>query len=528
MPVQQTEPTPNPAAHDASRPIEPAPRGRNPYDRSGLERGPDGIARYVGRPASLVQMLSASVESAPDAVALVEVGGRSLTYQALWARAARVAGGLRASGVKRGDRAAIQLPNGIDWVLAFFGCQLAGAVVVPVNTRLTDEEASYVVQDSGCAFTFSATSALPEEEPLVTDDAGRDDFAAILYTSGTTGFPKGATLTHGNFLANSENGIRSHHIDRSEGPRMSTLIGVPLFHVAANTQLVSALDIGGRVELLESALDFKGFFEAVGKHEVTGVVSVPAVYYALLRTPGFAELDVSGVERVSYGGAPIAEGLVREIQSAFPDSRVGNGFGLTECAGLASYLPHEDSATHADSVGFAVSAVDLAIGEADPETGVGELLVRGPNVGAGYWNRPEATAETFIEGWLHTGDLGRVDSDGLLYVLDRKKDMINRGGENVYSLEVENVLAGAPGVAEVGVLPVPDEMMGEKVGAVIVPRAGEPVNVGALLEYCGPRLADFKVPQYVVIRDQPLPRNSVGKLLKRTLRDETDWGAPLR
>ena len=474
-------------------------------------------------------MLGISVERDADAVALIEVGGRTLSYQQLWDRAARVAGGLRAMGVERGDRAAIRMPNGIDWVLAFFGSHLAGAVVVPINTRLTDEEASYVIEDSGSAFTFSGGAPLPDARPFIVDDAAPEDLAAIFYTSGTTGRPKGAVLTHANFLANSENAIRCHHIDRSEGPAMSTLIGVPLFHVTGcNTQLVPLLDLGGRVEVLSNPLDFAGFFEAVGRHGVGGIVAVPAIYHALLRSPRFAELDVTRVQRVSYGGAPIAESLVCEIQAAFPDSRVGNGFGLTECAGLASYLPHEEAATHVDSVGFAAPAVDLAIASPDPETGIGELAIRGPNVVRGYWDNEEATAETFIAGWLHTGDLGRVDSDGLLYVVDRKKDMINRGGENVYSLEVENVLAGAPGVAEVAVVPVPDDMMGEKVGAVIVPLPGKQLDINSVLTHCERHLADFKVPQYVDVRTEPLPRSSVGKVLKSALRVETTWAAPLR
>ena len=164
----------------------------------------------------------------------------------------------------------------------------------------------------------------------------------------------------------------------------------------------------------------------------------------------------------------------------------------------------------------------------DPESGVGELLVRGPNVVQGYWKQPEATAETFIDGWLHTGDLARVDEDGLLYIVDRKKDMINRGGEKVYSLEVESALAGAPGVGEVAVVAVPDEMMGEKVGAVIVPGTGAQVDVDAVIAYSRARLADFKVPQYVAVREDPLPRNPSGKVLKARLRNETDWGNPRR
>jgi long-chain acyl-CoA synthetase len=509
--------------------VEPYPRGRNPFDETGVERDAGGVARYRDRPASLVDLLGASVERDAKATALVMVGGSSMSYGELWEGAARVAGGLRGAGVERGDRVAIRLQNGIDWVLAFFGAQLLGAVVVPVNTRFTEEEAAYVVEDSGAVFTFAAGGELPEGEPAVVEDLGADDLAAIFYTSGTTGFPKGAMTSHGNFITNSENAFRCLFADRAEGPGISTLVSVPLFHVTGcNSQLIPMLELGGRVEILSGPLDFEGFFTAVGAHGVNQLVSVPAIYHAVIRHPQFAALDVSGVRWISYGGAPIAESLVHSIEQAFPNARVGNGFGLTETSSLTSFLPHEEAAEHADSVGFAMPVVDLAIDDPDPQTGVGELLVRGPNVVAGYWNRPEATAETFVDGWLHTGDVARIDADGLLYIVDRKKDMINRGGENVYSIEVENALAGAPGVGEAAVVAVPDEMMGEKVGAVIVPEAGSGLDVEAVLRHCRARLADFKVPQYVAVREEALPRNPSGKLLKGQLREETRWGRPLR
>jgi len=191
-------------------------------------------------------------------------------------------------------------------------------------------------------------------------------------------------------------------------------------------------------------------------------------------------------------------------------------------------LPHEEAEQHADSVGFAMPVVDLALDDIDADTKAGELLVRGPNVVQGYWAKPEANAQTFTDGWLHTGDVARVDADGLLYIVDRKKDMINRGGENVYSIEVENALAGAPGVGEAAVIAVPDDMMGEKVGAVIVPAAGAEVNVEAVIAHARARLADFKVPQYVALRSEPLPRNPGGKVLKGQLREQTSWGKALR
>jgi long-chain acyl-CoA synthetase len=503
---------------------EPAPRGRNPYDTAGVERGPDGIARYTGRPASLAHMLRASVERDPGGLAVAEIGGDRVSYEELWQRAARVAGGLRAAGVERGDRAALRLPNGLDWVLAFWGTLLAGAVVVPVNTRFKDHEAQYVIDDSGASFTFGA---LPDGEPLVVDDLGPDDLAAIFYTSGTTGFPKGAMASHENFLSNSENAVRCIGVDRDAGNALATIVNVPLFHVTGcNSQLIVCHELGARVYVSTNPMDLEGFLRTVGEEGVDMLTSVPAIYHALTRHPSFATTDLSSVRYVSYGGAPIAAAAVHKIMEAFPGARVGNGFGLTETSSLTSYLPHEEAAEHADSVGFAMPVVDLAIDAPDGDTGVGELLVRGPNVVRGYWNKADATEETFVDGWLHTGDLGRIDEDGLLYIVDRMKDMINRGGENVYSIEVESALAGAPGVGEVVAIGVPDDMMGEKVGVVIVPDEG--FDVGAVLAYARERVADFKVPQYVALRDEPLPRNPAGKVLKAQLRDETEWGEPLR
>ncbi len=511
--------------------VEPAGRGRNPFDPSGVERGADGVAYYADRPDSLADMLRASVDRDADAIAIVWIDtGETLSYGELWERAARVGGGLRAQGIEPGDRVAIRLTNGVPWVLAFWGAQLAGAVVVPVNTRFADQEVAYVVDDSGASYVFMPDADLPDGEPIDAVAREPDDLAAIFYTSGTTGFPKGAMTSHRNFLTNSENAFRCLMTERSEGPSLSTLINVPLFHVTGcNSQLIVTLELGGRVEIMANALDIDSYLKSIAEHNVTQLVSVPAIYHATIRHPAFADADVSNVRWVSYGGAPIAASVVHTIMEHFPNARVGNGFGLTETSSLTSFLPHEEAADHADSVGFAMPVVDLAIDAPDDETGVGELLVRGANVVQGYWNKAEATAETFVDGWLHTGDLARIDDEGLLYIVDRKKDMINRGGENVYSIEVESALANAPGVGEVAVLAVPDDMMGEKVGAVVVPVAGngEPDAAG-IVAHARERIADFKVPQYLAFRTEPLPRNPAGKVLKGQLRDETEWGDPLR
>jgi acyl-CoA synthetase (AMP-forming)/AMP-acid ligase II len=232
------------------------------------------------------------------------------------------------------------------------------------------------------------------------------------------------------------------------------------------------------------------------------------------------------VKRLGYGGAPIAPDLVLRILEAFPNARVSNGFGLTETSSVATFLPHEYSPLRPETVGFAAPVDDLKLDA--PGSGEGELLIRGPNVVPGYWNKPEATADTFVHNWLRTGDMARIDGEGFVQILDRKKDMVNRGGENVYCCEVENALAAHPAVYEVAVLGVPDSMMGEKVGAVIVTKPGTHADAREIVGFARDRLADFKVPQFVVIREELLPRNPGGKILKKRLREGVEWGAPIK
>ena len=494
------------------------------FDMTGVVRGEDGIKRYEGLPRNLVQMFRAAVDRDGAAEAVVETGGGPrLSYASLWDRAARVAGGLRGLGVQRGDRVAIRLGNGVDWVLAFLGAVLADAIVVPVNTRFTEEEANYVVTDSGATYVFTPGAALPDGDALAVDDAEPSSPAAIFYTSGTTGFPKGAVTSHENFLSNAETCRRSLSVDPGG---LRTLISVPLFHVTGcNSQLLVALYVGGTAVIMP-VFEVAAFLRAIEEEAIDTMVTVPAIYWLAISQPAFADVDISRVRSVSYGGAPIAPDLVARLAKAFPQARLGNGFGLTETASVSTFLPHEFVA-HADSVGFPAPVCDVRLDAILPD-GTGELLIRGPNVVSGYWNKPEATADTFVDGWLHSGDAARIDDEGLVYLVDRLKDMINRGGENVYCVEVENALAGAPGVYEAAVLGVPDEMMGEKVGAVIVPMPGVSFDVPAVLGYLGEHIADFKVPQYVAVSSTPLPRNPGGKLLKRRLREDVDWAAAFR
>jgi acyl-CoA synthetase (AMP-forming)/AMP-acid ligase II len=497
------------------------------FDDTGVTPDHLGVKHYAELPSSVVTMLRSSVERDGDAEAVVVLDGPRVSYAEVWDRSARVAGGLRAVGINDGDRVAIRSGNGLDWVLAFFGTLMAGGVVVPVNTRFTDSEVAYVVEDSGASYVVKPGADLPDGPPYVAEGLKLTDLAAIFYTSGTTGFPKGAMTSHDNFLTNSETCRRIANMPEYD-PTLRNLISVPLFHVTGcNSQLLPTLQQGGTAVVMP-AFEVQRFLTAIADERITVVTTVPAIFWLAISQSNFSDFDVTGVRFATYGGAPIAPDLVRQVKESFPGARVGNGFGLTETSSVSTFLPDEYADTHADSVGFAAPVVDLQVVDPDPETGVGELLIRGANVVMGYWNNPEATAEAFIGGWLHTGDLARVDDDGFTYIVDRVKDMINRGGENVYCVEVENVLSAAPGVFEVVVVGVPDQMMGEKVGAIVVPIPGTMLDRNGFIEYARANLADFKVPQYLVVRGELLPRNPGGKVLKPVLRKDLEWGEPIR
>jgi long-chain acyl-CoA synthetase len=494
----------------------------HPFDETGISRGPEGIARYQDRPQSLLHMLRATVDKWNNKEALVEIGGERLGFSQLWDRAARVAGALRTLGIRRGDRVAIRLGNGIDWCVSFFGIQMAGGVAVPVNTRFTEVEVEYVVTDSGSKVVIMPGQPLPDGPPFAVEDLKPDDLSAIFYTSGTTGFPKGATTTHEAFLSNIETCRRISNLPFDGTTR--SLISVPLFHVTGcNSQLLPACE-GGDAVVIMPAFDVKLFLRTITAERLNTLTSVPAIFWLAINQPNFGEIDTSAIRLLTYGGAPMAPDLVGQLMEAFPNARLGNGFGLTECCSVATFLPHEYSKIRPETVGFAAPVVDLKLEGIDPQTCAGELLIRGPNVSLGYWNKPEATAETFVDRWLHTGDMARIDEEGFVQIVDRKKDMINRGGENVYCVEVENALAAYPAVFEAAVTGVPDKMMGEKVGAVVVPKPGHQVDVKDLVTFAKTRLADFKVPQYIVVRSEMLPRNPGGKILKKKLRENLNWG----
>jgi acyl-CoA synthetase (AMP-forming)/AMP-acid ligase II len=332
--------------------------------------------------------------------------------------------------------------------------------------------------------------------------------------------------THEGFLTNIENCRRVMPLPMDGSVR--TLVSVPLFHATGCNCQFLVTCAGAGTAVIMPTFNVQTFLRLIGDERINSLTTVPAIYWLALNQANFHEVDTSGIRWTSYGGAPTPPDLVTRILEAFPNTRAGNGFGLTECSAVATFLPHEYARLRPESVGFAAPVVDLKLEGVLDDSGVGELLIRGPNVVKGYWNKPEATAETFIDGWLHSGDLARMDSQGFVQIVDRKKDMVNRGGENVYCVEVENALASHPAVFEVAVLAVPDEMMGEKVGAVIVLKPGRQACPRDINCFATDLLADFKVPEYVVIQEELLPRNPGGKILKKRLREEVQWGKAIR
>lgn len=506
-------------------------RRHNPFPTTGVARDRNGVPHYERLPATLLDILAEQAEQRPDSEAVVELGAGRLTYRQLWQRAARVAGGLRADGLQRGDRVGLRYPAGLHWVLAFWGTVMAGGIPVAVNTRSAAPEVDFVLADAGVRLDLAPGAALPDGEPYVVDGLDATDTAALFYTSGTTGSPKGVPTTHEAFVTNAENMVRSLGQSRQLGEELRTLISVPLFHVTGcNSQLLAAAYTGGAAVIMPS-LNLPELIATLPEQRISSMVTVPAIYALLLRHPEFARVDVSGVRWVGYGGAPTAPALVRSLREAFGAATVFNGYGMTETASLMTVLPDSDAVAHADSVGYAVPSGDIGVAPLESNPGdptTGELVVRGANVMGGYWNRPDATAATIVDGWLHTGDVVRVDDAGRVHIIDRLKDIIIRGGENVSSVEVEAALLSAPGVADACVLAVPDDVMGEKVGAVLLGDGRQDLDVAAVLDYCRGQLADYKVPQYITVVATELPRTASGKLLKGQLRGQVQWGDPLR
>jgi acyl-CoA synthetase (AMP-forming)/AMP-acid ligase II len=472
-------------------------------------------------------LLVRAAECWPGADALVE-DETVLTHAQAAAAAARVARRLASRGVRPGDRIALAMPNGWRYAVAYYGVQLAGAVAVLVNTRFAPPEIEYVLADSGASYVVTDAELAPrvpsacphwDVEELVApgpDDGewpgllrdGRD-VANILYTSGTTGRPKGAMQTHGNLVFNAGTVASVFGVTAAD----RTLVVAPLFHATGIVSQLVGFGAQGAACVFQPRFPVTQMREALMTQRITFFAGVTAMIQLMLAGPAFDPADLPALRTVCFGGAPVAEAFLDTAAAALPGVTFANVWGLTEATSIVTCALGEEWEKRPWSVGRPVPGVEVAVA-AD-----GELCVRGPVVTVGYWNRPEATAEAFQDGWLHTGDVGRVDADGYVQVLDRLKDMIIRGGENIYSLEVENVLARHPAIAEVAVVGVPDPVFGERVRAVAVLRPGAALSVEALRDWAGPYLADYKQPaEFVTVGD--LPRNANGKIMKKQLAGE--------
>ncbi|MFE2050852.1 class I adenylate-forming enzyme family protein [Streptomyces sp. NPDC059459] len=485
--------------------------------------------------------------------ALVD-GPVRLTHAEVLRRAVALAHQLRHRGVVPGDRVAILLPNCWQYAVAYIGIQLTGAIAVLVNTRLTGRELDHVLDDSGAVVILTDAAdgplgarvpprhtarRIPAHELVAEPDTPRaeadprtlpgchrvpGDVAHLLYTSGTTGRPKGSMHTHANLLANA----RTVRERLGAGPGERTLIAAPMFHATGVVSQFVGFFTGGACCVMVSEFKAETAVEVMARERITFFAGVAAMLRLILLRAQDAARDLAALRLFVMGGSPVPEGFPAEVATRLPGLRLGNVWGMTEGTSIVTYTDGDEYLARPATVGRPVAGLDVAVSvdgapPRDLRDTVGELCVRGPVVTAGYWNNPEATASAFVDGWLHTGDVGSIDADGFVRILDRLKEMIIRGGENIYSIEVESVLAGHPGVADVAVVGVPDPVLDERVRAVIVPRPGHAPSVESLHAHAAVSLADFKLPaEYVFVAE--LPRNPSGKVLKRRLAASTDTG----
>jgi len=477
-------------------------------------------------------------------------------------------------GVGKGERVAIAMRNYPEWSVAFWAAASLGAVVVPLNAWWNGAELDYGLGDSGaCVAVVDAQrferiagyvdglglrgvvvvrgGAVAVSEPVVGWQAALagapadavlpdvsidpEDDATIFYTSGTTGFPKGALGTQRNICSNVVTvafraacgslcrGVLPAALGGEE-VRRATLLSVPFFHATGCHSILCPAVMGGSKLVLMYRWNPEEALKLIERERITGFGGVPGMVWQVLESPDFARRDTSSVTSVAYGGAPSAPDLVRRIAAQFPAAEPGNGYGLTETSSVTTQNAGEDYLRKPDSVGPAMPVCEVkVVDEAAAEVAfgeVGEIWIKGPNVVKGYWNKPEATAATFSDGWLHTGDLGRMDDEGFVYVLDRVKDMLIRGGENVYCVEVEDALYSHPGVMDAAVVGRPHKILGEEVCAVVQIAPGHEADEAALIGHCRDRIAAFKVPVMIDVRREPLPRNANGKIVKQVLKDE--------
>jgi long-chain acyl-CoA synthetase len=538
---------------------------------------------YKERMRSLREITQGAIARGDETPFLV-YGDRTYGYRTFVETANGVAHALTTQyGIGHGDRVAVLSQNNPEWCLAFWGTVSTGAVLVGLNGWWKADEILYGLQDSGSSVLVAdrkrferiadrldeapdlahvfLVDAAPDDFPQASGSVklhrfdeltgsptdrfpdmpiAEDDAAVIFYTSGTTGRPKGAISTHRSMVANLQNTLFSTLSGAMANPSAGSPLGggptvslltSPLFHVSGcHSGLVVGMLAGIKIVIPDGRFEPAEALRLIEDHGVTVWATVPTMVWRVCEHPGRHDYDTSTVTTVAFGGSPSADELQRKIADTFPNVRsTSNAYGLTETSSVATVISGADAKRKPHSVGPPVPTVEVRIVDllnqplAQGETG--EVCIRGPILMKGYWNNPEATAESIDpEGWLHTGDIGHLDDEGFLTITDRKKDMIIRGGENIYCVEIENRLVDHPAVADAAVIGVPHPSLGEEVKAVVQVEPGATLTDDDLRAWVRAELADFKVPAHVEIRTEPLPRNASGKLLKNVLRGEGEVG----
>ncbi|WCN39216.1 class I adenylate-forming enzyme family protein [Aneurinibacillus uraniidurans] len=477
--------------------------------------------------------------------------GRETSYAHMQENCRRLGGYFHRQGLVQGDVVALLLNNSDSFVTCYFACQFAGLVVLPINTRLAPREIEYILNHSearmlvydhdlsgiveqvipqvphlqhfvhvgegGGGFELNEAIKLGGEIPKLQQQ--EDDTAVIFYTSGTTGKPKGVMLTHRNCVAVASMWNEALGMQKED----RVMIVAPLFHCAAAHVFMLPLIYGGGTLVIESGFHPQGTIESLQKNEVSIFFGVPAMYMILLNTPGIESMEVPNLRKFMYGAAPMPYELIRRIKQLFPQTGVQNLYGQTENSPGTTTLGDEHALSKAGSVGKPLPRSEVRVvdeeGNEMPIGQVGEIAIKGDHVMKGYLKNPEATALAIRGGWLFSGDLGKLDEEGFLYIVDRKKDMLIRGGENIYPIEVEEVLYEMPEVLEAAVVGVPHEVYGEIPKACVVVKDGYSLTEEQVVSFCQERLAKYKVPTLVEFVSE-LPRNASGKVLKTVLRGE--------
>ncbi len=508
----------------------------------------------------MTQSFRRAVQLGGEKTAVID-GNERRSWREVDGRVRRLAGALAGLGVGKGDRVLLLALNSGRYFEVYYACFWLGAVCVPISTRWTLDEISYalgdsepsvflvdpnlrdkalalrdrgelnvpIVEVSGLPSPVSGLLAyeqlIEEADPLDSVSVAGDTMAMICYTGGTTGKSKGVMLSH---LALWSSALSFGHEVRDLSSESSvTLLVMPLFHIGGVQTMFSTV-IGAGCNVFMPAYDTVGFLETVQREKITHTVLVPTMVRMLIDLPDLPSYDVSSLKVLTYGAAPMSQAQIEETLRKLPGTDLQQGYGQTELAPFISTLRPEDHratgqlAARLRSAGRACVGCEVIIADPDgkevPRGTLGEILVRGPNMMLGYWRKPEETAATLVDGWVRTGDAGYMDEDGYFFIIDRLKDMIVSGGENIYSTEVENALASHPAVATGIVIGVPHERWGEAVHAIVVLREGHEASAEELIDHCRRQIAGYKCPRSVELRTEPLPVSGAGKILKRELR----------